>query len=71
MQKMSHRLTEELKRLAYENHDNCVSCGYEFVDGDTSHSGYDENEEPLYVCDSCASALKRNCSSPPFFASPL
>jgi hypothetical protein len=58
MQKMSHRLTEELKRLAHENHDNCVSCGYEFVDGDTSHSGYDENDEPLYVCDSCSSTLK-------------
>ncbi|WP_241909565.1 hypothetical protein [Vibrio splendidus] len=58
MQKMSHRLTEELKRLAYENHDNCVNCGYEFVDGDRSHLGYDENEEPLYVCDGCASELK-------------
>jgi len=58
MQEMTHRLTEELRRLAYENHDNCVSCGYEFKESDTSHLGYDDKGKPLYVCDSCSEKLK-------------
>lgn len=58
MQEMTHRLTEELRRLAFENHDKCVSCGYEFQESDTSHLGYDANDKPLYVCDSCSNQLK-------------
>jgi hypothetical protein len=58
MQEMTHRLTEESRRLAFENHDNCVSCGYEFKEGDTSHLGYDSNGNPQYVCDSCSNKLK-------------
>lgn len=58
MQEMTHRLTEELRRLAHENHDKCTACGYEFKEGDTSHLGYDENDKPRYLCDSCSSVLK-------------
>lgn len=58
MQKMTHRLTEELRRLSFDNHDNCISCGYKFKEGDTSHLGYGESDKPLYVCDSCSSQLK-------------
>lgn len=58
MQEMTHRLTTDLHRLSFENHDSCVSCGYAFQEGDTSHLGYDQNDEPLYVCDSCSGSLK-------------
>lgn len=58
MQEMTHRLTDELRRLAFENHDECVSCGYKFKDRDTSHLGYDINHKPLYVCDNCSGQLK-------------
>lgn len=58
MQKMTHRLTEELRRLVHENHDICTTCGYEFKEGDTSHLGYDKEDEPRYLCDSCSSELK-------------
>jgi hypothetical protein len=58
MQEMTHRLTDDLRRLAFENHDNCVSCGYAFKEADTSHLGYDSDGNPLYVCDSCTDKLK-------------
>lgn len=58
MQKMTHKLTEELRRLASDNHDSCVSCGYIFKEGDTTHLGYNSNDKPLYVCDSCSKQLK-------------
>lgn len=50
----TERITLDLERLIFENHDHCVSCGYAFHEGDTSHSGYGENDEPLYVCGGCA-----------------
>lgn len=62
MQKMTHRLTDELRRLAFENHDNCVSCGYEFKESDTSHLGYDVDGKPLYVCNSCSKQLKETAT---------
>ncbi|EQB2604496.1 hypothetical protein ACYHQC_003671 [Aeromonas salmonicida] len=58
MQKMTHRLTLELRRLASENHDHCVSCNYQFKEGDTSHLGYGKSNVPLYVCDACSKQLK-------------
>jgi hypothetical protein len=58
MQKMTNRLTVELRRLAFENHDHCISCGYRFNEADTSHLGYGLDGEPLYVCDGCSSELK-------------
>ena len=58
MQKMTNRLTTELRRLSFENHDHCVSCSYRFKEGDTSHLGYGHNDEPLYVCDDCSRLLK-------------
>lgn len=58
MQKMTHRLTESLRRLAFENHDNCTVCSYEFKKADTTHLGYDKNEVERYVCDSCSSTLE-------------
>ncbi len=58
MQNMTNRLTTELRRLSFENHDHCVSCGYRFKEADTSHLGYGSNDEPLYVCDSCSAKLK-------------
>ncbi|MDR5887327.1 hypothetical protein [Vreelandella janggokensis] len=58
MQKMTHRLTTELRRLAFEHHDHCVSCNYKFKEADTSHLGYSQNDKPLYVCDHCSAQLK-------------
>jgi hypothetical protein len=58
MKKMTHRLTEELRRLSFERHDNCVSCGYQFNEGDTSHLGYGVDDKPLYVCDKCSNQLE-------------
>ena len=55
---MTQRFTEELRILAFEHHDECVSCGYRFQEGDTSHLGYDVNDKPLYVCDKCSNKLK-------------
>lgn len=58
MQKMTNRLTEELRRLAFEYHDECVLCGYKYQRGDTTHLGYDIDDNPLYVCDKCSKRLK-------------
>ncbi|PHM22852.1 hypothetical protein [Xenorhabdus budapestensis] len=58
MQEMTYRLTADLRRLSFENHDRCVSCGHVFKEGDTSHLGYNQNDEPLYVCNSCCGSLK-------------
>ncbi len=55
---MTHRVTEELRRLSFDNHDNCISCNYKFKEGDTSHLGYGGFDNPLYVCNSCSSQLK-------------
>jgi len=57
MQEMTHRITDDLKLLAFENHDNCTVCNYSFKEGDTAHLGYDKNGKNLYVCDSCSSML--------------
>jgi len=57
MQKMTHNYSEDLLRLAFEHHDNCVSCGYAFNEGDTSHLGYGPGKTPLYVCDACSDQL--------------
>ena len=57
MQEMTHRLTDELRLISFECHDKCVSCGYAFKEGDTSHLGYDKSEKPLYVCDNCSNQL--------------
>lgn len=70
MQKITNRLTVELRRMAYENHNNCVKCGYCFKKGDTSHLGYSHNDEPLYVCDSCSDKLKETASRHYFFPRP-
>ena len=43
MQKMTHRITEELRRLFFDNHDNCISCGYKFKEGDTIAVGLKNN----------------------------
>ncbi len=48
------RITPDLRRLIFENHDNCVCCEYAFQEGDTSVAGYGVGDEPLYVCSSCA-----------------
>ncbi|MBL4898865.1 MAG: hypothetical protein JKX76_04345 [Colwellia sp.] len=58
MQKMTHRLTEDLRRISNENHGECTNCDYRFVKGDTCHLGYDKTEKPKYVCDSCSSVLE-------------
>ena len=58
MQKMTHRFTIELQRMAFEEHENCVTCGYKFQKGDTTHLGYGPDDQSLYVCDSCSNQLK-------------
>ena len=58
MQKMTRRLTEELRRLSFESYDHCILCKYAFEKGDTAHLGYDSKNDPLYTCDKCSSQLK-------------
>lgn len=71
---MTHRITPELRLLMFEYHDYCTACGYKFMEGDTSHSGYGNKYEPLYVCDECANLLKeiaiRNFFMPRFYEIP-
>ncbi|PKO10107.1 MAG: hypothetical protein CVU40_07115 [Chloroflexi bacterium HGW-Chloroflexi-2] len=71
---MTHRITPELRLLMFEHHDYCSSCGYKFKEGDTSHSGYSKNDEPLYVCDDCDHLLEetavRNVFMPRFYEIP-
>jgi hypothetical protein len=55
---MTLNITDELRRLHYENHDNCIVCNYAFEKNDCSHLGFGENNEPLYVCDKCSYLLK-------------
>ena len=62
MQKMTNRLTTELRRLSFENHDYCISCGYSFCKGDTAHLGYGFDDSPLYACDACISKLKETAT---------
>ena len=70
MQKMTNRLTEDLRLLAFECHDQCVSCGYKFHDFDTSHLGYDVDDKPLYVCDKCSNKLKETAIRYAFMVRP-
>lgn len=57
MQQMTHRVTKQLARLRRDSHEKCCHCATTFREGDTSHSGYDENGNPLYVGDCCAFLL--------------
>jgi hypothetical protein len=70
MQQITNRLTTELRRLSFENHDHCVSCRYSFKEGDTSHFGYGYDDNALYVCDSCTSKLKETARRCYFFPRP-
>lgn len=70
MQKMTNRLTTELRRLSFESHDYCVSCSYSFKEGDTSHLGYGNDDEPLYVCGGCIHMLKETAARHAFFPRP-
>lgn len=69
-QKMTNRLTIELRRLAFENHGRCVSCGYCFREGDTSHLGYGHDGVTLYVCDNCSHILKETSARQYFMPHP-
>lgn len=70
MQKMTNRFTPELRRLEFENHDHCVTCGYQFKKGDTSHLGYGQGDKPLYVCDNCSKSLKETAARQYFMPRP-
>jgi hypothetical protein len=70
MQEMTNRLTVELRRLAFESHDQCVSCGYLFKEADTTHLGYGQNGEPLYVCDGCSRQLRETAARQYFLPRP-
>ena len=56
---MTEKLTEEQRILAFENYDECMSCGNKYQEGDICHLGFDENNEPLYVCEECSNKLKK------------
>ena len=70
MEKVTNRLTTELRRLAFESHDQCVSCGYRFKEADTSHLGYGNDGLPLYVCEGCSTQLKETAGRQYFFPRP-
>ncbi len=64
---VTERVTPDLRRLIFENHDSCVSCAYAFRDGDTSVAGYGLDNEPLYVCSSCASTKLKEIARRTYF----
>ena len=57
MQDMTHRITEDLSRVRFDNHDSCTSCGRNFVEGETTHLGVVKGGTPAYLCDSCSEKL--------------
>jgi hypothetical protein len=62
MQPMTHRFTPELRRLERASHNYCSSCGRDFSFGETSHSGYDAEGNPIYVGECCAWRLKETAA---------
>jgi hypothetical protein len=58
MQQMTHRLTNELRKIQRDSHDTCSSCGKPFSDGDTAHSGYNADGLPIYVGNCCVEQVR-------------
>lgn len=63
----TERVTLNLKRLVFENHDHCVSCKYAFKEADTSFAGYGVDDEPLYVCGTCAATKLKETARRTYF----
>lgn len=63
----TERVTLALSRLIFENHESCVSCAHAFREGETSVAGYGLNNEPLYVCSSCASTKLKEVARRTYF----
>lgn len=63
----TERITLNLKRLVFENHDHCVSCEYAFKEADTSFAGYGVDDEPLYVCGTCAATKLKETARRTYF----
>jgi len=57
MQEMTLKHTVKTRRFIEENHDSCTLCGKEFQNHDTTHLGYTENKELIYVGDCCSEKL--------------
>lgn len=68
---LTKRVTEELERLAFEHHDQCVSCSYTFKEADTTHWGYSQTGHAMYVCDACAGKLEEEASRVYFMERPF
>ena len=54
---MTHRETQELRRLERDSHDKCSQCGRLFREADTAHAGYSSDGNSLYVGDCCKAQL--------------
>lgn len=67
---MTNRITKDLKRFVAENYNNCVICAYKFRESDTAIMGYDETDNPMWVCEKCSSKLKEIAASRYFFERP-
>lgn len=57
MQTMNHNVSRELALLHRDSHEVCCNCGRAFREGDTSHLGYDDAKQPLYLGDCCSHLL--------------
>ena len=62
MQPMSHRFTLELQKLERDSHDMCSVCRRRLNEGETVHSGYDEEGTALYVGNCCSSRAKETAA---------
>lgn len=58
MQEMTLKHTVKTRRFIKENHNSCTVCGKDFNEADTTHLGYTNSKELIYIGDCCSSGLK-------------
>jgi hypothetical protein len=64
------RITQELRRLAFERHGSCCKCDHHFAHLETSVLGYDADGSAQYVCGTCAEGLAEVAETPAFMERP-
>ncbi|VTX90103.1 Uncharacterised protein [Neisseria subflava] len=51
---MNTRNEDDLRRIMYTNHDNCIICNHRFQDCENVSVGFDEKNNPLITCEKCS-----------------
>ena len=44
---MNTRNEDDLRRIMYTNHDNCIICNHRFQDRENVSVGFDEKKQPI------------------------